>query len=286
MYTILLNENNELVTTVKERIMQRSKLVDNLHFLVEPNYKGHNMSEFTVMLEYLTPVSREYKSEILVKSDTLYKGQLEYTLPFDTCLTKEAGDIKVQLTFVKVTLDADGNDIQQVRKTSPAVITIVPISAWSNIVADGALTAIDQRLVMAEAMLNAANEFNQYLYETKADNIMCNEKENYVQLTANGKPIGDRITWVSNGGCTVVDVKIDENSDLIVTLSDGRIINAGRVNGGAGVTFIPHISDDYILSWTNDGGLENPKPVDLYPHDEWSTLPEEGMISEYEWEFI
>lgn len=39
MYTLLLNNNNELITTVKERIMQRSKLVDNLHFLVEPNYK-------------------------------------------------------------------------------------------------------------------------------------------------------------------------------------------------------------------------------------------------------
>ena len=39
MYTILLGEDNELVTSVQERIMQRSKLVDSLHFLVEPIYK-------------------------------------------------------------------------------------------------------------------------------------------------------------------------------------------------------------------------------------------------------
>lgn len=286
MYTLLLNEDNRLVTTVKERIMQRSKLVDDLHFLVEPLYKGHNMEDFTVVMEYILPVSREYKTEILVKSDELYKDKLEYKLPFDTCLTKEAGKIEVQLTFSKVSLDADGNSKQQVRKTSPAVITIVPISAWSDIIADSALTALDQRLIQVDAMLNAANEMNQHLYETKADNIYYNEEEQYIQLTANGDPIGDRVEFDSNNVCSVVDVVIDENSNLIVTLSDGRVINAGRVSGSDGVTFIPHISKDHILSWTNDGGLKNPDPIDLNPHDEWSSLPEEGIESDYEWEFM
>ena len=287
MYTLLINENNEIVTTVKERIMQRSKLVDDLHFLMNPMYKGIDMSDFTVMMEYLMPLSREYKTEILVKSDALYKGQIEYKLPFDTCLTKDHGDIEVQLTFVKVSLDEDGNSKQQVRKAGPASIKIVPISAWSDIIADSALTALDQRLIQVDAMLNAANEFNQYLYDNKADNIRYNKDDNTIQLTANGQPIGDRIAWANGGGCSVVDVKIDENSDLIVTLSDGRIINAGHIDGGAGVTFVPHVSEDYILSWTNDGGLENPKPVDLYPHDEWVELnngPE--TPTEYEWEFI
>ena len=62
MYTLLVNEKNEIVTTVKERIMQRSKLVDDLHFLVEPIYKGIDMSDFTVMMEYILPVSREYNT--------------------------------------------------------------------------------------------------------------------------------------------------------------------------------------------------------------------------------
>lgn len=158
MYTLLLNESNELITTVKERIMQRSKLVDNLHFLVEPTYKGIDMSDFTVMMEYLMPVSREYKSEILVKSDELYKDMLEYKLPFDTCLTKEAGSIEVQLTFTRLILDADGNNVQQVRKTSPASINILPITAWSDIIPDGALTALDQRIIMTQAMIEAASE--------------------------------------------------------------------------------------------------------------------------------
>jgi hypothetical protein len=250
MYTILLNESNELITSVKERIMQRSKLVDSLHFLVDPIYKGIDMSNFTVMMEYILPVSREYKTEYLVKSDALYKEKLEYKLPFDTCLTKEAGKIEVQLTFVKVELDTNGKSKQYVRKTSPATITIIPISAWSDIIADSALTALDQRLIQVDVAIAAANEMNNYLSETKADNIVFNAETKTIQLTANGNLIGDAI------------------------------------DGTSGATFIPHIDEDKVLTWTNDGDLPNPNPVDLNPFDEWSSVPEEGIASEYEWEFI
>ena len=163
MYTILVNETNELITSVRERVMQRSKLVDDLHFLVDPVYKGIDMLDFTVMLEYILPVSKEYKSEILSKSDNLYKEKLEYKLPFDTNLTREAGDVQIQLTFTKLTLNADGKNVQQVRKTSPTVITILPISAWSDIIADSALTALDQRIIQTQAMINQINDVHQYL---------------------------------------------------------------------------------------------------------------------------
>ena len=90
MYTILVSENNELITTVRERIMQRSKLVDNLHFLMEPTYKGLDMTKFTTSLEFITPVGRELKTEILTQSPELYKGQIEFKLPIDTVITREA----------------------------------------------------------------------------------------------------------------------------------------------------------------------------------------------------
>ena len=283
MYTILLNETNELTTSIRERIMQRSKLVDSLHFLVDPIYKGIDMSDFTVMMEYILPISREYKTEILVKSDELYKNKLEYKLPFDTCLTKEAGKIEVQLTFIKVELDADGKSVQRVRKTSPTTITIVPISAWSDIIADNALTALDQRLIQVDAAIAAANEMNNYLSETKADNIIVNKETNTIQLTANGCPIGDAVEYSS---CGIKSFDVDEDDNITITLIDGRVIDLGHIAGASGVTFIPHINEDKILTWTNDGGLENPSPVDLNPFDEWSTVPEEGVETEYEWEFI
>ena len=46
MYTLLITENNELITSIQERIMQRSKLIDKLHFLTAPMYKDHDMRAF------------------------------------------------------------------------------------------------------------------------------------------------------------------------------------------------------------------------------------------------
>mgnify|MGYP006978910087 CR=1 FL=1 len=276
MYTILLNDTNELITSVKERIMQRSKLVDSLHFLVDPMYKGLDMSDFTVMLEYVLPVSREYHSEILVKSDSLYKEKLEYKLPFDTCLTKEAGNIEIQLTFVKVSLDADGKNTQQVRKTSPTTIKILPISTWSDIVADNALGAIDQRLIQAEAMIQAVGEMADYFDSTKADNIVYNEEDNYIQLTANGNPIGDKITLKSIG-TNVVSIQVNENGELIVNYSDGTSKNIGKV-GGVSCTgiYIPSYSADGILTFTLSDKVGEPSyEFDIDKSNDWNPVGDE-----------
>lgn len=291
MYTLLLTENNELVTTVKERIMQRSKLVDNLHFLVDPMYKGIDMSSFTVMMEYLTPVSREYRTEILIKSEELYKQMLEYKLPFDTQLTREAGRIEVQLTFVKVGLDADGNSMQQVRKTSKAVINIVPISAWSDIIADSALTALDQRLIQVDAMLNAANEFNQYLYETKADNVTYDKETQCLQLTANGKPIGDKIVLnvvSENSSVCVKYLEVNEDGDLIVTYSNGATENVGKTVGDV-VTgiYIPDVSIDGIMTMTLSKDVGEPSySWDINPFNDWNEIDGIESNSTYIWESL
>ena len=58
MYTFLINEDNTITASLTERIMQRSKLVDNLHFLADQTYKGVDISDYTVMLEYVLPVSK------------------------------------------------------------------------------------------------------------------------------------------------------------------------------------------------------------------------------------
>lgn len=289
MYTLLVNEKNEIVTTVKERIMQRSKLVDDLHFLVEPTYKGIDMSDFTVMMEYILPVSKEYKTEILVKSDELYKDCLEYKLPFDTCLTKEAGRIYVQLSFVKVGLDEEGNSVQQVRKTSPATITIVPISAWSNVIADSALTALDQRLIQVDALLNAANEFNQYLYETKADNVIDGEDENgrYIQLTANGTPIGNKISISDDSAENCVKlVKIDEDGNLLVVYADGTVENLGKTSEDAvsGI-YIPDVTEDGIMTMTLSKEVgEESYSWDINPFNDWKEINGVESETNYIWE--
>ena len=282
MYTILITDQNEMVTTVKERIMQRSKLVDNLHFLVAPMYKDISMADCTVLLEYITPVSREYKTETLVKSDELYKDMLEYKLKFDTCLTKEAGKIEIQLTFIKVGLSADGEPIQQVRKISSTTITIVPIAAWSNIIPDEALTAIDQRLVIAETMIGAANDLNQYLYETKADNIMFDDETSTIQLTANGAPIGDKIK-ISASTSGISELRIDEDGNLIAVYSNGNIEVIGKTAGSCVGVYVPSMVEDILTFTLSDHATEKVLSFDIEQSNNWSEIEGSENSSNYIW---
>ena len=82
------------------------------------------------------------------------------------------------------------------------------------------------------------------LNETKADNIIKNE-DNTIQLSANGNPIGDKVDLCS---CGIKSFDVDENDNITITLMNGKVIDLGRIEGASGATFIPHISDNKILS--------------------------------------
>ena len=198
MYTFLIGEDNTLTATVVERIMERSKLVDSLHFLAEPIYNDVEMSDFELTMKYKLPISKKTMSEVLKKSDELYKDMLEYKLPFDTALTSEPGDIEIMLTFTNVTMDEDGRLTQYVRHVAPGSIKIVPIAAWCDIVPDEMLTAVDQRILAAQAMIKALNEQNNTIMKSKADSLRY--KDSILQLTAQGNPIGASVKIESGSG--------------------------------------------------------------------------------------
>lgn len=213
MYTILICDDNSLMTTNRERIMQRSKLVDNLQFLVPQYYNDLNMSDCTVQLEYILPCSKKYCTEILKLSSEMYKDHLRYLLPFDTKITSEAGEIQIQLTFVKTDLDINGNGIQRVRKTSTTTINIVSIAAWSDIIPDSALSAIDERLIKLDAQMRGLNDYMNVLDNNKVDNLVYDDNSETLQLMAGNKGVGDKVSVrnMLDDGIPVVD--LDSGSD-------------------------------------------------------------------------
>lgn len=197
MYTFLINADNSITASLIERIMQRSKLVNSLHFLADQTWQGLNMADYTVLLEYKLPVSKSYKTEILKKSTELYKNKLEYKLPFDTNLTSEAGDIEFWLTFSDVEMTAEGETIQRVRKVGPGVVHIIPISNWADVVPDEALSSLDQRLIELIALNKSMYDQLNINLDGKADNIKY--QNNILQLTSNGKEIGNAVE-IAGGG--------------------------------------------------------------------------------------
>lgn len=216
MYVILVNSDDSLYGSKKERLMQRQKLVNKFVFMVEPIYNGIDMTDATVMLEYLLPVSKKYETEILTLSEERYNDCfLQYELPLDTKLSSEAGEIELQLTFVKTELDEHGNGIQRVRKTSSTTIEIIPITAWSDIIPDSALSSLDQRLLKMDAQIRGLNCYVEALSGNAnlVDNLVYNDADATLQLSANGVGVGNKVSVkdMLDDGAPVVD--FDDDSD-------------------------------------------------------------------------
>ena len=210
MYVIKVNSDNTITAPVKQRIVQRSKCVDDFWILTEQIYNGHDMTDCTALLEYVKPVSNEYKTEVLVKSEEMYEEYLKYMLPVTTEFTKEAGTLKLQLSFIYVDIDADGNQVQRVRKTSPTLkVEIVPLEEWFNVIPDEALSAVDQRILKQDAQLKMMADLVGTINDNKADGIKYDESENSLQLLSGDKEIGDKVTikdsGISEDGVPVVD---------------------------------------------------------------------------------
>ena len=210
-YVIIVENDNSLYGSCKRRIMQKEKLFNDLCFLVEQYYNGYDMSQCTVTMRYLLPISREFKTETLKLSEERYKDNyLKYVLPVDTCLTKEFGDISLNLTFTMVDVDDNGKVIQRVRKTDDHLLKITPIPDWDSVIPDSALSALDERIIKLDAQMRALDERNKAFADSKADNIKYNENENSLQLLSGDKEIGNKVTLKNNealleDGVPVVD---------------------------------------------------------------------------------
>ncbi len=211
MYVILVNSDDSLYGSKKERLMQRQKLVNRFVFIVEPVYNNIDMTDATVMLEYLLPVSKRYETEILTLSEERYNNCfLKYELPLDTKLSSEAGEIELQLTFVKTELDEHGNGIQRVRKTSSTTVEIIPITAWSDIVPDAALSSLDQRLLKLDSQMRGLNDYMNAIDGNTniVDDLVYNEKDDTLQLSSKGVGVGSKVSVkdMLDEGSPVIDI--------------------------------------------------------------------------------
>ena len=194
VYTIIVGDDNSLYGSQKIKIMEKEKLFNKLWFLVSPYYNEYDMSKCVVTMRYMLPVSKEFKTETLVLSDERYENYLKYVLPINTNLTKECGDIGLNLTFTMLDVDEKGHIVQRVRKTDNHILHITHLPDWDGFVADEALAAIDQRIIMTQAQIQRLEEMNQIVVDGKADNIKYDEAENSLQLLSGEKEIGNKVT--------------------------------------------------------------------------------------------
>lgn len=191
LYTIVMNEYKELITTVKTTLYQREKLIDKIQFLIPELYNDISLTDFTAVLKYVDQANVPH-AEILVKDNELYKNKLRFTLPVDTNLTKFSGEISIRLTFSKT--DSETNT-QYVLHTGEAIISISPLSDYYNFIPDESLEFVDQLVGQLNAKLEATDKMAEIYDKNKADDLSY--EDNKLQLISNGKKIGKAVT-ISN----------------------------------------------------------------------------------------
>ena len=191
MYTIIMNSDKSLVTSVKTTLYQREKLVDKIQFLFPTIYQDLDLKTCKAILKY-TDQGNVAHSEILAMDEELYKGYLRFLLPVDTNLNQFSGDVTIRVTFTKVDTVLKK---QYVLHTGETSVHINPLSDMYSFVTDESLEMIDQMVGQLDAKIKALDAIAETYEQTKADDLSYDN--NTLQLKANGKKVGTPINIVS-----------------------------------------------------------------------------------------
>ena len=192
MYTFLICQDNSIVATSKERIMEKSNLVDKLQFIVEKEYNGFDMRDFQLVIEAFLPITHEIQVETLELADDNYKGlYYMYQLPLLTGVTKEAGDVQFSLSFIKSDLDDEGKLLNYVRRIETGVFKVLPVESWFA-VPDSALTELTQLYLQNQQNIMALRDVANTLTNTAPNKIIINNNTD-IRLAHDNTIVGDGI---------------------------------------------------------------------------------------------
>lgn len=99
------------------------------------------------------------------------------------------------------------------RKISPTTIEILSTATWADIIPDSALSALDQRIIKLDAQMRALSEYVPGGDVVGVDDLIHDEDEDTLQLSANGVPVGRKVSIknMMEDGIPVVDISSSEN---------------------------------------------------------------------------
>ena len=214
MITILVNNQNQMIVTTSELIMQHSQNVHIIQIFVPEEYNNFNMKDFSAYIE-IVPPNQRYRQLYLQPTEISRKeGYVQYDIEIPSEFTMFAGDMSMQMTFTKV----DDNTYKTyIRHTTSCTLKIEPIEKWSELITDDALSDLDQRIVKIEQGIKVTSDLVDALNSKKADNHRINEDGDLV-LTANGLDLPN----------TAVSVALPGTEDIEDKQENG-IINADEI---------------------------------------------------------
>lgn len=202
MYVLKMNNDKSLVATITASIYQGERNADTLSFLIPVAYEDKNIADCTLLLRYILPNGVGRSEELELDAEP-YKNYYRYRLKVSTRLTDVPGSIELWVSAV------DFND-SYILKSGTAHINVLPTKRVSDYLSDESLDELDKM----GARLNQLSA----VVAKKADNLAYDEEKRLLQLTSEGKGIGNNVDISSAVTDEVIDVDpidIDDDKDDI-----------------------------------------------------------------------
>jgi len=228
MYTLRITDDNNVITTVKESLMEKSNCVNSIQIIINKLYKEQiDMTDTTAYMKYVLPVTKKIKMTQLIADTTTDESHILYTIPVTANISAEPGDIEVSFTFLKLVHDEESDTTTSyVRKTESGLIHITKLAQFDSYEPSEMLTELDQRILAFMATAEDIKKLGQATYDNMPiDMKLDSEAKKLTLVNANGNT-GD--------GVGIADLSDSIAKELTGTDPDGTqdgITHIDKVTG-------------------------------------------------------
>lgn len=228
MYTLRITDDNNVITTVKESLMEKSNCVNSIQIIINKFYKEQiDMTDTTAYMKYVLPVTKKIKMTKLIADTTTDESHILYTIPVTANISAEPGDIEVSFTFLKLVHDEESDTTTSyVRKTESGLIHITKLAQFDSYEPSEMLTELDQRILALMATAEDIKKLGQATYDNMPiDMKLDSEAKKLTLVNANGNT-GD--------GVGIADLSDSIAKELTGTDPDGTqdgITHIDKVTG-------------------------------------------------------
>lgn len=229
MYTLRITDDNNVITTVKESLMEKSNCVNSIQIIINKLYKEQiDMTDTTAYMKYVLPVTKKIKMTQLIADTTTDESHILYTIPVTANISAEPGDIEVSFTFLKLVHDEESDTTTSyVRKTESGLIHITKLAQFDSYEPSEMLTELDQRILALMAIAEDIKKLGQATYDNMPiDMKLDSEAKKLTLVNANGNT-GD--------GVGIADLSDSIAKELTGTDPDGTQDGVTHIDKVTGV---------------------------------------------------
>lgn len=229
MYTLRITDDNNVITTVKESLMEKSNCVNSIQIIINKLYKEQiDMTDTTAYMKYVLPVTKKIKMTQLIADTTTDESHILYTIPVTANISAEPGDIEVSFTFLKLVHDKESDTTTSyVRKTESGLIHITKLAQFDSYEPSEMLTELDQRILALMATAEDIKKLGQETYDNMPiDMKLDSEAKKLTLVNANGNT-GD--------GVGIADLSDSIAKELTGTDPDGTQDGVTHIDKVTGV---------------------------------------------------